>query len=263
MILLTITGTVLGTTTWQTSAGPGNVFYFHYKSTLYQNDNASITLLEEANLSQPVELTPHVLDVASAIRNATTPFGTIWVGTISWISERLAEPAVINGSVTFKVWLSSNDMTPTFSGIGAGVAVLDQQNQTVGNYVYTYSYAHGNIMTVSPKEYDFSVDLDREIAAGQRLVFAVGVGSTTSEWQMKVYFDAVQYPSQAQLPLRVIVIPEFTQASVILAAATIMIVSLQKRNSPVRPRIPRRVKFYIASLPMRGHRGAHTQESGV
>jgi hypothetical protein len=228
MILLTICGTAVGTIPWQTSAQSGNVFYFHYKSILYQSNNSSITLLEEANLSKPVEVIPQVVDVASAIRNATTLLGTVWVGTISWISQPLAEPAVIRGSVIFGVWLSSNDTTPAFSGVGAGIAVIDQHNQTVGNYAHSYSYTRGKIITVSAKEYNFNVDLDREVEAGQRLVFAVGVGSTTAGWLMKVYFDATQYPSHAQLPSSVLVlaIPEFTQVPVTLMVVVAIIVSL-------------------------------------
>jgi len=228
LILLTVSGAAVGTIPWQTSTQSGTVFYFHYKSMLYRSNNASITLLEEANLRKPGDVIPQVVNVASTIRNVTTLLGTVWVGTISWISQPLAEPAIIRGSVIFGVWLSSNDRTPAFSGVGAGIAVLDQQNRTVGNYAYSYSYAHGKIIAASVREYSFNVVLDREIAAGQRLVFAVGVGSTTAGWQMKVYFDATQNPSHAQLPSSVLVlaIPEFAQVPVILMAVIAIIVSL-------------------------------------
>jgi hypothetical protein len=76
--------------------------------------------------------------------------------------------------------------------------------------------------------------MNREIAAGQRLVFAVGVGSTAAGWRMKVYFDSAQCPSQAQLPSPVLVlaIPEFKQGSKILMVVVAVIVSfslLQRR----------------------------------
>ncbi len=199
MSLLTISVTMMGMMPAIT-ADSGSMFYFHYKSQLYRSDNASATLLEVANLSPPVAANPQVVEVASAIRNVTTIFGTVWVGTIGWITQPLAEPTTIHGSVNFQVWLSSNDAAPAFSGIGAGIAVLDQQNRTVGNYTYSYSYARGSILTAEAKEYVFSVDLDEEIASGQRLVFAVGVGSTSPGWRMRVYFDAAQFPARSSYP---------------------------------------------------------------
>ena len=242
MSLLTISGTLTGTIPPQT-ADSGSMFYFHYESQLYRSDNASITLLEVANLSAPVAATPQVVEVASAIRNVTTIFGTVWVGTIAWISPPLAEPTTIHGSVNFQVWLSSNDATPTFSGVGAGITVLDQQNRTVGNYTYSYSYARGSILTARAKEYVLSVNLDKEIASGQRLVFAVGVGSTSLGWRMRVYFDAAQYPSQVQLPSSILVVPEFTQSHtpIILTAGAAITVSLALLQTHLRSRKDRHV----------------------
>ena len=225
------------TTPPQTPVDSGSVFYFHYHSQLYRNDNASITLLQMANLSVPFGVTPQVVEVASAIRNATTIFGPIWVGTIGWISQPLAEPTTIHGSLSFQVWLSSNDPTPAFSGIGAGIAVLDQQNQTVGNYVYSYLYARGNILTAEAKEYALSVYLNKEIASGQRLVFAVGVGSTSQGWRTKAYFDAAQYPSQVQLPSRVFVVPEFTETTIVLVAVAAIVVSIELAQRRIRSRM--------------------------
>jgi hypothetical protein len=235
MSLLTISGTLTGTMPTQT-ADSGSVFYFHYKSQLYRSDNASITLLEGADLSAPVAATPQIVEVASAVRNVTTIFGSVWVGTIGWISPPLAEPTAIHGSVNFQVWLSSNDATPAFSGIGAGIDVLDQKNRTVGNYTYSYSYARGSILTAEAKEYVLSVDLNKEIASGQKLVFAVGVGSTSLGWRMKVYFDAPQYPSQVQLPSSILVVPEFTQTPIILTAVAAITVSLGLAQRHLRSR---------------------------
>lgn len=96
----------------QTSVEPGSIFYFHYRSMLYQSNNASIVLLEEASLNQPVDGVPQVVEVASGIKNATALFGTVWIGTVSWIGQPLAQPTVIHGSVLFEVWLSSNDTAP-------------------------------------------------------------------------------------------------------------------------------------------------------
>jgi hypothetical protein len=223
--MLVASGTFAGTMPSQ-AINSGSVFYFHYKSQLYRSDNASITLLELANLSAPTGSNPQAIDVASAIRNATTIFGTIWVGTIGWITRPIAEPTAIDGSVNLQVWLSTtgNDGTPTFSGIGAGIAVLDQQNQTVGNYIYSYRFAAGSILTTDAQQYAFSVNFDRELAPGQRIVFAVGVGSTSLGWGMRVYFDATQYPSQVQLPTSVVVVSEFTQTPVIMATVAALIV---------------------------------------
>ena len=224
--LLATGGPVMGAAAGQMSAVSGSVFYLHYKSELYRSENASVILLEEANLSPPVGSTPQAVEVAAAIPNATTIFGSVWIGTVAWINQPLSEPTEIHGPVIFTVWLSSNDPTPTFSGVGAGIAVIDQQNRTVGDYVYAYSYARGKVLTLAPKEYEFSVDFGREIAAGERLVFAVGVGSTTRGWQMSVYFDAAQYASRVQLPSEIFVVSEFQQGPVILTTVVAMTVSL-------------------------------------
>jgi hypothetical protein len=223
------------------AADSRSVFYFHYESQLYRSDNASVTLLELADLSAPVAVTPQVVEVASAIRNVTTIFGSAWVGTIAWITSPLAEPTAIHGPMNFQVWLSSNDATPTFSGIGAGIAVLDQQNRTVGNYTYSYSYARGSILTAEAKEYVLSVDLDKEVASGQRLLFAVGVGSTSLGWRMRVYFDAAQYPSQVQLPSSILVVSEFARASILLTAVAAITVSLGLFQRHLRSRKHRHV----------------------
>jgi hypothetical protein len=194
----------------------GNEFYFHYKSQLYRNENSSIIGLEEANLSVPVRGTPEVMEVAAAIRNATTLLGTIWVGSVAWLTEPFAAPTVINGELAFEVWLASNDSAPSYSGVGAGVAVINEQGQQVGNYAYSYSYARGNILTQTPKMYTFRVNFSREISLGYRLILAVGLGSTTAYWRMQVYFDSADYPSRVQLPTNVTIIPEFTLSGMVM-----------------------------------------------
>lgn len=204
----------------------GNEFYFHYKSRLYRNDNSSIIGLEEANLSIPVGETPEVMEVAAAIRNATTFFGTIWVGSVAWLTQPFAAPTVINGELVFEVWLASNDSAPSYSGVGAGVAVINEQGQQVGNYAYSYSYAGGNVLTPTPKEYTFRVKFDREIIQGSKLVLAVGLGSTTAYWRMQVYFDSTNYPSRVQLPTNVTIIPEFTVNGMVMNACIAIALSL-------------------------------------
>jgi hypothetical protein len=208
----------------------GNVFYFHFGTQLYRNENGSVTVLEEANLSLPLGSTPQVVEVAAAIRNATSIFfGTAWIGSVAWTSQPITEPATIRGPIDFTVWLSSDDSPPTFSGIGAGVAVLDQQDHVVGGYVYSYSFAQGKILTTTQTAYEFTVNFDRQITPSQKLVFAVGVGSTSVAWRMKVYFDSEQYASRAQLPSNITVIPEFTQTHVLLIAVIVFLLSLTKR----------------------------------
>jgi hypothetical protein len=194
----------------------GNEFYFHYKSELYRNENSSIIGLEEANLSIPVRETPEVMEVAAAIRNATTFIGTIWVGSVAWLTEPFAAPTVINGELAFEVWLGSNDSAPSYSGVGAGVAVISEQGQQVGNYAYSYSYARGNVLTQTPRMYTFRVNFSREISLGCRLILAVGLGSTTAYWRMQVYFDSADYPSRVQLPTNVTIIPEFALSGMVM-----------------------------------------------
>jgi hypothetical protein len=216
----------------------GSVFYFHYKSETYRNQNESIIILEEANFITPTGPTPKTLEVAAAIRNATAIFGTIWIGSIAWVTQPLTDATTIRGTLGFTVWLSSDDAAPSLSGMGAGVAVLNRQNQTVGKYVYTYSYAQGNILTPTPSEYSFNVELDRGVSAGQRLVFAVGVGSTTEGWRMKVLFDDSGHPSRVLLPSNITVVPEFQLNAAMLIAfgAMTLLLSLTRRMHPVQSR---------------------------
>lgn len=224
-----------GAASAQLSSVSGGLFYFHLNSVAYRNENASVLLLDEANLLPPMGSTSQISTVSAAIRNATTIFGTIWVGSVAWVTEPLTEPATIRGTATFTVWLYSDDpATPSFSGVGAGVAVLDQQNQTVGNYVYSFTYANGKALDSTPTELSFSVDLDYNISPGQRLVFAVGVGSTTEGWSMKVLYDNSQYPSRVQLPSTVTVVPEFQKVTPVMIAltltATILSLSVARRR---------------------------------
>lgn len=235
-LLVAFIGAGFGVAYAQPGSVTGGLFYFHLNSVAYHNENSSVTLLDEANLLPPVGSTSEISEVSAAIRNATTIFGTIWVGSVAWVTEPLNEPATIQGTATFTVWLYSDDpATPSFSGVGAGVAVLDQQNQTVGNYVYSFTYAQGKALDSTPAEHSFSVDLDYNISPGQRLVFAVGVGSTTEGWSMKVLYDDSQYPSRVQLPTTVTVVPEFQEATPVLIAltltATILSLSVARRTA--------------------------------
>jgi hypothetical protein len=204
----------------------GDIFYFHLKAVTYRSENASVTVVDEANLTVPSGSTPRVFEVAAAIRNATTIFGTIWVGSVAWMTRPLREPTMLEGTATFTVWLSSDDVTPSFSGAGAGIAVLNQQNQTVGNYRYAFTYARGKVLTGTPTLYSFNVELNQSVSAGQRLVFAVGVGSTTEGWRMNVFFDDVQHSSGVQLPTAVMVVPEFDPGTFFLAILIPTILSL-------------------------------------
>jgi hypothetical protein len=244
-LMILLVNTTTGIALAQAPSVSGSVFYFHYKSETYRNENASIIILEEANFTTPISTTPTTFEVSAAIRNATTIFGSVWIGSVAWVTQPLTEATKVLGTSTFTVWLSSDDAPPSFSGVGAGVAVLDQQNQTVGKYVYTYSYAQGKILTSTPTEYSFNVEPNREISAGQRLVFAVGVGSTTEGWHMKIFFDDSQHPSRVRLPSNITMVPEFQPNSAILTflGATILFLSLaqrkpQSRNKPrnVHPR---------------------------
>ena len=203
----------------------GEVFYYHLNSEIYHSQNDSAILIDEANLVVPTNSSGRVLQVAAAIPNATTIFGTIWVGTAAWLTEPLNDSTLILGTVSFTVWLSSDDACPSLCGIGAGVAVLNQQNQTVGNYVYTFTYGHSNVLTSTPAPYTFNVNLDRNVSAGQRLVFAAGVGSTTEGWRINVFFDSVQYQSRVQLPEDITVVPEFVPGATLLTMLVAIVLS--------------------------------------
>lgn len=218
----------------------GSVFYFHYKSEMYRSENASVVILEEANFTIPLGSTPRIFEVSAAIRNVTV-FGSVWMGSVAWVTQPLTEATTVRGASTFTVWLSSDDATPSFSGVGAGIAVLNQQNQSVGKYVYTYSYARGKILTSTPSEYSFNVELNQEISVGQRLVFAVGVGSATEGWRMKILFDDSQHPSRVLLPSNITVVPEFQLDAPMLIAfgATTLFLRLgYDSNRVARTKVP-------------------------
>ena len=233
-LMILFANATTGIASAQASTVSGNVFYFHYKSETYRNENASVLILEEANFTIPLGSTPRIFEVSAAIRNATTVFGSVWIGSVAWVTQPLTEATTLRGASTFTVWLSSDSPAPLFSGVGAGVAVLNQQNQTVGKYVYTYSYSQGKILTSTPSEYKFNVELNQEISAGQRLFFAVGVGSTTEGWRMKILFDDSQHPSRVLLPSSITVVPEFQLNTTILTAfgATTVLLSLAHRKPP-------------------------------
>jgi hypothetical protein len=223
-ILILTLATPLGVALAQPQSA--DTFYFHFQSETYRNGNESVIVVEEANSTPPADSTPRVFEVTASIKNATTIFGTIWVGSIAWVTRALTQPAMFSGTATFTVWLSSDDVTPSFSGVGAGVAVLDQENQTVGNYHYSFDYAHGKVLTETPTLHSFTVQLDQLVSSGQRLVFAVGVGSTTEGWRMNVFFDNLQYPSRVQLPTNITVVPEFEPPTFLLTALISMVLAL-------------------------------------
>ncbi len=236
----------------------GNAFFFHLKSEVYRNENASVIVMEEANLSAPPGSTPRISELSASIRNATTIFGTIWVGTVAWVTQPLTYPTTFQGTALFTVWLSSDDVTPSFSGVGAGLAVLNQQNQTVGNYVYTFTYARGSVLNPTPTPYTFKIELNQEVFAGQRLIFAVGVGSTTEGWHMKVFFDDAQHPSRVQLPTILTVIPEFPLVNPILATFGAVILSLAISSRKICGRQMRNTGFCVFTrLRVFGRFGTH------
>jgi len=234
MVILFLGGST-GLASAQSSVS-GDIFYFHLKAVTDRSENASVTAVEVANLTAPSGSTPRVFEVAAAIRNATTIFGTIWVGSVAWVTRPLTEPAMLGGTATFTVWLSSDDVTPSFSGVGAGIAVLNQQNQTVGNYRYAFTYARGKALTGTPALYSFNVEFNQNVSAGQRLVFAVGVGSTTEGWRMNVFFDDVQHSSGVHLPTAVTVVPEFDPATFFLAILIPTILSSRIQRQVIRGR---------------------------
>jgi hypothetical protein len=260
-LIILFVSTTTGIASTQAQPVSRSVFYFHYKSETYRNENASIIVLEEANFTAPISSTPIISEVAAAIRNATTIFGTIWIGSIAWLTQPLTEATKLVGAATFTVWLSSDDATPSYSGVGAGVAVLNQQNQTVGKYVYTYSYAQGKILTSTPTEYSFNVELNQEISAGQRLIFAVGVGSTSEGWHMKIFFDDSQHASRVLLPSSITVVPEFQPNAAILTffGATILLLSLTKRKPPAQSKSHQEAPAHVAStVPVTEHHQTHS-----
>lgn len=186
----------------------GNLFYFHYNSLLYRNTNSSVIVISEANLTPPNSTVSEFIDVAANIRNATTPFGTVWVGSVSWISPPLSQSQTLQGVVTITAWISSNDSQPSLSGIGGGIVILDNQNNIVGQPLYSYLYGQAGRLTGQANSYQFTLNINRNVEAGQRIVFAVGLGANVPGWRMRIYFDSLSYPTRAQLPETVVAVSE-------------------------------------------------------
>ena len=230
-ILILIEGVVLPV--WA-QVSTGDLFYFHDNSILYRNENSSVTVIAEANLEPPNASVSKATEVAANIRNATTPFGTIWVGSVSWLSQPLTKYEVLQGIVTITAWLSSDNSTPPFSGIGAGIGIVDDQNKLVGQSQYAYSYGQGSVLTTQVKSYEFNVTVNRSVQAGQRLVFAVGLGATRQGWKMEVYFDSLQYPSRVQLPGSVAVVSEPVTPLVVGSCVAVTILLSESRRGPPR-----------------------------
>ncbi len=232
MLALTIIGYLVSPVIAQKSVG--NLFYFHDTSILYRNDNSSLTVIAEANLEPPNNSIAKTIEIAANIRNATTPFGTIWVGSVSWVSQPVSKPQVLDGSITVTAWFSSNDSPPPFSGIGAGITIIDSQGNLVGQPVYAYSYGQGSVLTNQPSSYQFNLNINRSVQHGQRFVFAVGLGATAQGWKMTVYFDSLQYPSRASMPGNIQVAVSELDAPLIaalsLVAGEVLIVTSRRKR---------------------------------
>lgn len=229
---LVIVGCLLAPVSAQESAG--NLFYFRDNSVLYSNDNSSLTVVAEASFEPPNSSVNKATLVAANIRNATTPLGTIWVGSVSWVSQPFAQFQELHGAVTITAWLSSDDSPPPLSGIGAGITIIDSQNNIVGQAVYSYSFSQGSVLTNQTKSYEFKVNIDRSVQPNERIVFAVGLGATRQGWKMNVYSDSLQYPSRAEMPENVVVaVPEPAipiMAALSLLASVVLVTSSRRKN---------------------------------
>jgi hypothetical protein len=214
-----------------------SAFFFRNFGEVHRNENDSIIILDGAYPQSPSSTSPSTIEFKGNVRQEAQVFLStvvVWLGGISWLTPPAEQNVDLSGSITFHVWLESDDAEPSASGIGVGVLVLDSQGAAVGDPVYSYQYKFGNYLTPAPSQYTLSVSLSRSLAVGQRIAFSVGAGSTIEGWRVKVTFDSVTFDSRTEMPTTVYVVPEYADGAhdlvLALASLFVVVVSFQARG---------------------------------
>ena len=107
------------------------------------------------------------------------------------------------GVAGFQVWLSGDLwLWPwELSGVGVGVAEVDENGTVLWGPKYRYQYSLRNILSSQPREYSLSVDVDHLFKARNHVLFGVVTGSTREGWRATAYFGSVDYASNVVAPL--------------------------------------------------------------
>lgn len=204
LILLLFGVTVAG----RPSKGEGVVdsvvtFYFYGNRLMFASANMSVLVFDRADVNRPVGDNATVVECVSQIRQVVLGM-TGWIGGVSWGSRRLLSDTRIFGTVRFHCWLSSEESLSFWelSGVGVGVAEVDQRGAVVWGPVYGYVYSFGSMLSFVPSEHSIAVDVDHTLRAGNHILFGVVVGSTRQGWRAKVHLGSSSYPSGVMVPFQ-------------------------------------------------------------
>jgi len=191
---------------------------FHMYTPVYSNSNSSILVYSGADTNPPTYSTPPMASVSCAIHQSTQILSAgvdAWFGSVSWITQPLAEEMTIEGNVSMTVWMSTADSAPMASGYELGLTEVDNMGNPIGNQLYQYRYGTGSVLSQSPTRYTLVFGVNRTFAKGNILGFFVIVGSTAQGWHYQVYFDSPSMDSFAELPTISTSIPEFSQLGIV------------------------------------------------
>jgi len=203
VLLLILTG--LSLASWITIGdyGPASnvVFYFHGRVVMRASGNRSVLVYDRADLNPPLSDEATVEEFSSEIRQTVEGI-PVWVGGVSWGSRAMRNDTRVVGPAAFHCWLSSEDWLWFWelSGVGVGVAEVDNSGRVIWGPIYRYRYAIGNMLSSSPKELQLTVDMDHVFKAGNHILFGVVAGSTRQGWKARVHFGSTRFASRATLP---------------------------------------------------------------
>jgi len=177
------------------------VFYFHRRVLMMVNANQSVYVYDRADINPPSGDEATVIEFRSEIRQTVEGIPA-WVGGVSWGSRTMQNDTRMFGPVVFRCWLSSEDWLWFWelSGVGVGVAEVDNKGQVVWGPIHQYKYAIGNMLGSSPKEVQLSVDVDHVFKAGNHILFGVVAGSTKQGWKARAHFGSTKFASHVVVP---------------------------------------------------------------
>jgi hypothetical protein len=177
------------------------VFYFHRRVLMMVNANQSVYVYDRADINPPLGDEATVIEFSSGIRQTVEGIPA-WVGGVSWGSRTVQNDTRVVGPVAFRCWLSSEDWLWIWelSGVGVGVAEVDNKGQVIWGPIHRYKYAIGNMLGSSPKEIQLSVDVDHVFKAGNHILFGVVAGSTKQGWKARAHFGSTNFASHVVVP---------------------------------------------------------------
>ena len=182
--------------------------YFHNSPENNLSNNQSIYVFSGANSLQGNEVS--VTQITSKTNIQFVYSGIIvWIAGISWFTGSLQTDCHLKGSADIEVWMNSVDSISLidWSGYGAAVIDLDENNNLAWNTSISYTFGYGKIISDNPSLYEFTIDnIDHVFSKGHRIGFIIGVGSTKQAWEVNIYFDSSSMNSLAIIPVDQLII---------------------------------------------------------